>query len=415
MDKSYTIGALVGRFQVHELHEAHHYLIDQVVKNHKKVILFLGVPKVVGTKKNPLDFESRKKMIQHHYPEIVILALPDFGDDKRWSHELDKRIKEVYPIGDVLMYGGRDSFIPYYKNGGGQFDCQELDEYGTFVSGTEVRKMVSEEVKDSADFRAGVIYQSYNQYPKVHPCVDVAITDNDKVALTRFINEPNQRFTQGEKVREFEEEWCKFLGCSHSVYVNSGASANYIMASMMKEQKGLGEVIVSPLGWVSDVSPLVNLGFTPVFVDVDMSNMSITLENIKRAVTDKTVGVTLVHVLGFNAITDEMVHFCRDNDLFLIEDCCEAHGATNNGDRVGIYGDVSNFSFYFGHHITSIEGGMVCVNNPKLLDLVKLFRSHGMTREASPELQQEYKKLKKEAQQKAKSKPSKSKVIKSPL
>ena len=220
--------------------------------------------------------------------------------------------------------------------------------------------------------------------------INDSITDSDKVALTRFINEPNQRFTQGEKVKEFEMEWCKFLGCSHSVYVNSGASANYIMASMMKEKKGLGEVIVSPLGWVSDVSPLVNLGFTPVFVDVDMSNMSITLENIKRAVTNKTVGVTLVHVLGFNAITDEMVHFCRDNDLFLIEDCCEAHGATHKGDKVGIFGDVSNFSFYFGHHITTIEGGMVCTNDYRLWDYAKLFRSHGMTREASSEVQEQY-------------------------
>lgn len=172
--KSYSIGALVGRFQVHELHDAHHYLIKQVVDNQRKVILFLGVSKTPSTKKNPLDFETRKRMIQKHYPEITILALPDFGDDKRWSQEMDKRIREVHPIGDVLMYGGRDSFIPYYKRGGGQFDCKELDQY-TFVSGTEVRKMVSEKVQDSPEFRAGVIYQSYNQYPKVHPCVDIAI------------------------------------------------------------------------------------------------------------------------------------------------------------------------------------------------------------------------------------------------
>ena len=194
----YTIGCLCGRFQVHELHEAHHYLIKQVVDNHKKVILFLGVSKVVGTKKNPLDFETRKKMIQHHYPDIVILALPDFGDDRRWSHELDKRIKEVYPIGDVLLYGGRDSFIPYYKNGGGQFDCKELEQY-TFVSGTEVRKMVSSEVKDSQDFRAGMIYQSYNQYPKVHPCVDIAILneEEDKVLLAKRPFEDGWRFIGG--------------------------------------------------------------------------------------------------------------------------------------------------------------------------------------------------------------------------
>lgn len=197
MEKSYSIGALVGRFQVHELHDAHHYLIDQVVKNHKKVVLFLGVPKVVGTKKNPLDFETRKKMIQYHYPDIVILSLPDFGDDKRWTQELDKRLKEIHPIGDILLYGGRDSFIPYYKRGGGHFDCQELDQY-TFVSGTEVRKMVSSEVKNSSDFRAGVIYQSYNQYPKVHPCVDVAIFDEkNRILLAKRPFEDGWRFIGG--------------------------------------------------------------------------------------------------------------------------------------------------------------------------------------------------------------------------
>tara|TARA_A100001011_G_scaffold64341_1_gene64964 strand:- start:10444 stop:11607 length:1164 start_codon:yes stop_codon:yes gene_type:complete len=220
--------------------------------------------------------------------------------------------------------------------------------------------------------------------------INDSITEGDKKALTDFINTPNQRFTQGSKVREFEDAWSNYVGCQHSVFVNSGASANYIMASIMKEEKGLGEVIVSPLGWVSDVAPLVNLGFTPVFVDVSMENMSITLDNIKKAVTDKTVGVSLVHVLGFAAVTDEMVEFCEENDLFFIEDCCESHGATYKGTQVGNFGDVSNFSFYFGHHITTIEGGMVCTNDEKLYDQAKLFRSHGMTREASVQVQEHY-------------------------
>lgn len=196
--KNYSIGALVGRFQVHELHEAHHYIIGQVVDNHKKVILFLGVPKTPGTKKNPLDFETRKRMVQKHYPDITIIALQDTGDDKTWSKEMDKRIREIYPIGDVLMYGGRDSFIPFYKRGGGQFDCKELEQH-TFVSGTEVRKIVSEQVKDSADFRAGVIYQSYNQYPKVHPCVDLAPFNEDgtKVLLSKKPNENGWRLIGG--------------------------------------------------------------------------------------------------------------------------------------------------------------------------------------------------------------------------
>jgi CDP-6-deoxy-D-xylo-4-hexulose-3-dehydrase len=222
--------------------------------------------------------------------------------------------------------------------------------------------------------------------------INDSITDSDKKALTDFINTPNQRFTQGEKVREFEKEWSKWEGVRYSTFVNSGASANYIMASIMKERKGLGEVIVSPLGWISDVAPLVNLGFKPVFVDVSMETMSITLDNIKRAVTDKTVGVCLVHVLGFNAINDELVEFCKDSDLFLIEDCCEAHGTTYQNRKSGSLSDVSNFSFYFGHHITTVEGGMVCTNDNDIHQLARAFRSHGMTRELSDEVQNEYKK-----------------------
>ena len=220
--------------------------------------------------------------------------------------------------------------------------------------------------------------------------INDSITDGDKKAMVDFINTPNQRFTNGVRVKEFEKAWSEYLGCEYSVFVNSGASANYMMTSIMKETHGLGEVIVSPLGWVSDVAPLVNLGFTPVFVDVDFQNMSITLENIKDAVTDHTVGVCLVHVLGFNAISEELVDFCKKNDLFLMEDCCESHGVEHNGTKVGNFGDVSNFSFYFGHHITMIEGGMVCTNNSTIYDLAKLFRSHGMTREASPALMDTY-------------------------
>lgn len=196
--KEYQIGCVCGRFQVHELHDAHKYIIDQVVNNHKKSIIFLGVPKVVGTKKNPLDFDTRKKMIQASYPESVIIALPDIGDDIKWTAELDKRIREVYPIGEVLLYGGRDSFIPYYKKGKGQFDCKELDQY-TFVSGTEVRKIVSETVKNSSDFRAGVIYNAYNQYPKVHPCVDVVPLSEDgkMILLAKKPDENGWRFVGG--------------------------------------------------------------------------------------------------------------------------------------------------------------------------------------------------------------------------
>lgn len=213
------------------------------------------------------------------------------------------------------------------------------------------------------------------------------ITDSDKYEMIKFISKPDVRFTNGEKVKEFEKAWSDWQGIKYSVFVNSGASANYIMASILKELKGAGEVIVAPLGWVSDVSPLVNLGFTPVFVDVDLQNFCITAENIKKAITKDTKGIVFVHALGFNGLTEEILQIVKENDLFLIEDCCESHGATFRNVKVGNFGDISNFSFYFGHHITTIEGGMVCTNSFELYELAKLFRSHGMTRELSQETQ----------------------------
>lgn len=222
------------------------------------------------------------------------------------------------------------------------------------------------------------------------PLINDNITNDDKKILSDFVLNSN-RFTNGPKVKEFENLWSDWLGVNHSVMVNSGASANFISIAMVKELVGEGEVIVPPLGWVSDVSSIAQLGMTPVFVDVDMSNFNITAENIKRAITSKTKAIVLIHTLGFNAMTDEIIKIAKDNDLILIEDCCEAHGAKFGEKKVGSIGDISLFSFYYGHHITTVEGGMVCVNDPKLYDLAKLFRSHGMTREASPELQEHYK------------------------
>jgi CDP-6-deoxy-D-xylo-4-hexulose-3-dehydrase len=221
------------------------------------------------------------------------------------------------------------------------------------------------------------------------PLINDNITQNDRQILADFCLN-GKRFTNGEKVKEFEQIWSEWLGVKHSVMVNSGASANYISIAMVKELVGVGEVIVPPIGWVSDISSVVQLGMTPVFVDVNMKNFCITTENIKNAITNKTKAIVLVHALGFNGITDELVQLCKEKKIILIEDCCESHGAKFGDKKVGSIGDISLFSFYFGHHITTIEGGTICVNDSKLYDLAKLFRSHGMTREASPEVQEYY-------------------------
>ena len=215
------------------------------------------------------------------------------------------------------------------------------------------------------------------------------VTQSDRQVLSDFILS-GERLTNGPKVKEFERIWSEWLGTNYSVMVNSGASANYISVAMVKELAGKGEIIVPPLGWVSDLSSIAQLGMKPVIVDINMDNLAITAENIKNAITKDTKAIVLIHCLGFNGISDEIIQIANEKNIILIEDCCESHGATYNGKKIGTFGDISLFSFYFGHHITTVEGGVVCVKTPELYDLAKLFRSHGMTREASPELQAKY-------------------------
>lgn len=222
------------------------------------------------------------------------------------------------------------------------------------------------------------------------PLINDNITDDDKHALIEFISTPGVRFTQHEKVRQFEKEWSEWVGVKNTTFVNSGASANWVMASALKELVGVGEVIMSPFGWVSDIVPFLELGFTPVFVDVDPLTMSIDENKLINAISTNTKAVLVTHILGFNALTDKILDAVNTHDLILIEDCCESHGATHNGKKIGTFGHMSNFSFYFGHHMTTIEGGTVCTNDDKIHDIVRMLRSHGMTREASQETQRRY-------------------------
>lgn len=222
------------------------------------------------------------------------------------------------------------------------------------------------------------------------PLINDNITEQDKRILADFILNTN-RFTNGPKVVEFEKQWSEWLGTKYSVMVGSGAAANYITTAIVRELKGQeGEVIVPPIGWVSDISAVINTGFTPVFVDVDLDTMAISYENIKNAINKNTKAIVLVHALGFNGINEKIIKLAKENDLLLIEDCCESHGATYEGKKVGSLGDMSCFSFYFGHHMTTIEGGMISTDNYEIYQLARMFRSHGMTREADKKTHEKY-------------------------
>ena len=193
------------------------------------------------------------------------------------------------------------------------------------------------------------------------------------------------RLTQSAKVKEFEQKWSDWVGVKYSVYVNSGASANLITMAALKHLYGPGEIIVPTLTWVSDIASVLQNGFTPVFVDIDPKNLCMAEDAIIAKITDKTKAVFMTYVQGFNGLTDRILEVLKEKNIPLIEDVCESHGATFKGQRLGSFGLASNFSFYFAHHMSTIEGGMVCTNDEKLYQIIRMMRSHGMVREATDE------------------------------
>lgn len=213
------------------------------------------------------------------------------------------------------------------------------------------------------------------------PLMEDNVTREDLDVLITFL-QGMPRLTQSENVRAFEREWSQWLGVKHSVFVNSGASANLITMGALKHLYGGGEVIVPTLTWVSDVASVLQNGFTPVFVDIDPRTLCMDTEQIIAKLTDRTRAVFMTYVQGFNGINDRLLDELKRRNIPLIEDVCESHGATFKGRRLGSWGLASNFSFYFAHHMSTVEGGMVCTNDDAFYDAIRMFRSHGMVREA---------------------------------
>ena len=204
--------------------------------------------------------------------------------------------------------------------------------------------------------------------------------------VKKLFNKKNPILTQSKKVLEFEKKWSKWLGVKYSTYVNSGSSANYISISILKEinkNPKKNEIIVPALTWVSDINSVILNNFKPVFVDINLSNLSMDIEQVKKKINKKTLAIFITHAQGFNGLNSELIKIIKKKKIFLIEDVCESHGAKFKEKKLGNYGSISNFSFYFAHHMTTIEGGMISTNDKKIYELSRIFRSHGLLRETN--------------------------------
>lgn len=172
----YDVGVIVGRFQVHELHDAHRDLISHVCKNHEKVIILLGISPLPVSTNNPLDFEARKQMILAEFPDVNLFYIKDQQLDDVWSKRLDEIIQDnTMPGQSVVLYGSRDSFIAHY---GGRYPTRELLAERV-LSGTAVRKQIAKSsTRATSDFRAGVIWASQSRFPTAYTTVDIAILES---------------------------------------------------------------------------------------------------------------------------------------------------------------------------------------------------------------------------------------------
>lgn len=220
------------------------------------------------------------------------------------------------------------------------------------------------------------------------PLMKDAITKEDRESMIDFIRTTN-KFTNGPKVREFEATWSEWLGVKHSLYVSNGSTANFLLVAAVAEKFGLkrgDKVLVPAMTWVTNIGPIIQLGFEPIFCDVSPKDFCFDIkhmEYLREKHGNEIKMIFISHLFGIAGDVDSY------KDIFpeaiIIEDVCESHGSEYKGKKTGTLGSGSTFSFYFGHHMTTIEGGFVCTDDSDLYELMRAKRSHGLAREMSPE------------------------------
>jgi CDP-6-deoxy-D-xylo-4-hexulose-3-dehydrase len=208
----------------------------------------------------------------------------------------------------------------------------------------------------------------------------------DKQDLSDLINwlKTNPRLTKGDITPEFEKQWTNWLGRKYSVYVNSGSSANLLMVYSLVISNRLRnkKIVVPSVSWVTTVTPAIQLGLEPILCECDKDTLGIDIDDLKRIIKEEKPAVLmLVHVLAFPCKMTEILELCKENDVLLLEDCCESIGSIYKGTKTGNFGLMSTFSFYYGHHVSTIEGGMISTDDEDLYKILLSIRAHGWDRD----------------------------------
>ncbi len=197
------------------------------------------------------------------------------------------------------------------------------------------------------------------------------------------------RLTKGSKTEDFEKEFSKYLGVKFTRLVNSGSSANLLIAASNLFYKKLKNknVAIPAVSWSTTLSPFIQLGYTPHLVDCDPINLGMNIDHLHSLIKEEQIStLILVHVLGHDSNIEKIIDLCEENDIRVFEDTCESIGSVCRNQKLGSFGLASSFSFYYGHHISTIEGGAICGNDLEFMELVTSLRSHGWSRDLNEKL-----------------------------
>jgi len=214
------------------------------------------------------------------------------------------------------------------------------------------------------------------------PLMKNTLSFMDRVKLAKFILS-SDRFTQGKRVKEFEDAWSKWLGCKYSLYVTSGSTANFLLIASIIEKYGLkpgDKVLLPACTWVTNINPIFQLGLSPVFCDISLEDYSFDIDSLSY-IKEKHPDIKLVfvtHLLGIPAKVSIYKEYFPE--AIFLDDVCESHGCKEGDEKVGSLSLGSTFSFYFGHHMSTVEGGMISTNDSSLYDIMKMKRTHGLAR-----------------------------------
>lgn len=222
----------------------------------------------------------------------------------------------------------------------------------------------------------------------VFPLVEQNFEASEIIAMTEVLL--SGQLTMSHRVKEFEMQFAAYAKSNYAVMVNSGSSANLLALAVAcnplrkKHFKAGDEVLVPAVCWSTSVWPIIQMGLKPVFVDVDPQTLNVDISDLrKKGASESVKGMMAVHILGNCGPMEEVMAFARERDWIVIEDTCESLGSTWNEKVLGTIGDFGTYSFYFSHHMTTGEGGMVVCKTQEDADLLKCLRAHGWTRELS--------------------------------